>query len=83
MYAPYSLLAEQVLSDAIGDRDIPINWQAFELRSAPVLTLKPEDPVPPGHLAQVHISSCRTAGRADPVERPSITACLSALYFPI
>ena len=40
---PYCLLAEQVLSDAIGDRDIRINWRAFELRRAPVPTLRPED----------------------------------------
>ncbi|OVZ79897.1 DsbA family oxidoreductase [Yersinia kristensenii] len=44
---PYCLLAEQVLSDAIGDRDIRINWRAFELRPDPVPTLKPEDPYLP------------------------------------
>lgn len=44
---PYCLLAEQVLSNAIGDRDIRINWRAFELRPEPVPTLKPEDPYLP------------------------------------
>ncbi|MBY0239087.1 MAG: DsbA family protein [Burkholderiaceae bacterium] len=40
---PYCLLAERVLSDVIGQRDIRINWRAFELRPAPVPTLRPED----------------------------------------
>ncbi|MBD3625790.1 MAG: DsbA family protein, partial [Rhodobacteraceae bacterium] len=44
---PYCLLAERVLSDAIGDRDIPITWRAFELRPYPVPTLRPEDPYLP------------------------------------
>lgn len=44
---PYCLLAEQVLSDAIGDRDIRITWRAFELRPAPTPTLRPEDPYLP------------------------------------
>jgi len=41
---PYCLLAEQVLSNVIGDRDIRIAWRAFELRPAPVPTLRTEDP---------------------------------------
>lgn len=40
---PFCLLAEQVLSGAIGDRDISISWRAFELRPEPVPTLRPED----------------------------------------
>jgi predicted DsbA family dithiol-disulfide isomerase len=44
---PYCLLAEKVLSDAIGDRDIAITWRPFELRPAPEPTLKPEDPYLP------------------------------------
>jgi predicted DsbA family dithiol-disulfide isomerase len=44
---PFCLLAEHVLADAIGDRDVPIHWRAFELRPDPVPTLKPEDPYLP------------------------------------
>lgn len=44
---PFCLLAEQVLSDTIGDRDITISWRAFELRPDPVPTLRPEDPYLP------------------------------------
>jgi predicted DsbA family dithiol-disulfide isomerase len=44
---PYCLLAEKVLSDAIGDRDIPITWRPFELRPAPEPTLRPEYPYLP------------------------------------
>ncbi|MBA5776007.1 DsbA family oxidoreductase [Stappia sp. F7233] len=44
---PYCLLAEQVLSEAIGERDIRISWRAFELRPEPVPTLRPEDPYLP------------------------------------
>lgn len=40
---PFCLLAESVLSEAIGDRDISINWRAFELRPEPVPTLRVED----------------------------------------
>lgn len=40
---PFCLLAESVLSEAIGDRDISIEWRAFELRPEPVLTLRVED----------------------------------------
>ncbi len=40
---PFCLLAERVLSDAIGDRDVSISWRAFELRPEPVPTLRPED----------------------------------------
>lgn len=44
---PYCLLAERVLSDVIGTRGIRIDWRAFELRPAPVPTLRPEDPYLP------------------------------------
>ena len=44
---PYRLLAEKVLSDAIGDLDISIAWRPFELRPAPEPTLRPEDPYLP------------------------------------
>ena len=44
---PFCLLAEQVLSDVIGDREIRISWRAFELRPEPVPTLRPEDPYLP------------------------------------
>ncbi len=44
---PFCLLAEQVLSDAIGDRDVSISWRAFELRPEPAPTLRPEDPYLP------------------------------------
>ena len=40
---PFCLLAEQVLSGAIGDWDISISWRAFELRLEPVPTLLMED----------------------------------------
>ncbi len=40
---PYCLLAEKVLTDVIGDRDISITWRPFELRPAPEPTLRPED----------------------------------------
>lgn len=44
---PYCLLAEKVLSDAIGDRNIRIAWRPFELRPDPEPTLRPEDPYLP------------------------------------
>lgn len=44
---PYCLLAQRVLSEVIGERDIRIEWRAFELRPAPVPTLRPEDPYLP------------------------------------
>jgi predicted DsbA family dithiol-disulfide isomerase len=44
---PYCMLAEQVVAEAIGQRDISIRWRAFELRPAPVPTLRPEDPYLP------------------------------------
>lgn len=44
---PFCLLAEQVLTKAIGERDIPLTWSAFELCPDPVPTLRPEDPYLP------------------------------------
>lgn len=44
---PFCLLAEQVLSEAIGERKMSISWRAFELRPDPVPTLRPEDPYLP------------------------------------
>ena len=40
---PFCLLAERALSKVIEERDIRINWRAFELRPDPVPTLRPED----------------------------------------
>lgn len=40
---PFCLLAEQMLSNVIDERDIRIHWRAFELRPLPVPTLRPED----------------------------------------
>ena len=44
---PYCLLAEAVVQQAIGDRQITIDWRAYELRPEPVPTLRPEDPYLP------------------------------------
>lgn len=44
---PFCLLAERVLSDAIGGRDVSVAWRAFELRPEPAPTLRPEDPYLP------------------------------------
>ena len=44
---PFCLLAEKVVTTAIGDRKIPISWRAHELRPDPVPTLRPEDPYLP------------------------------------
>lgn len=44
---PFCLLAEQVLREAIGGREISISWHSFELRPDPAPTLRPEDPYLP------------------------------------
>lgn len=44
---PYCLLAERVIANVIGNRDIRIHWRAFELRPDPKPTLRPEDPYLP------------------------------------
>lgn len=68
---PYCLLAEQVLSEAIGDRKIPIAWRAFELRSEPEPTLRPEDP----YLSSVWERSVYPLARhlGVPIRLPSIS----------
>jgi len=40
---PFCLLAERVLAEEVGDRDITITWRAFELRPDPTPTLRVED----------------------------------------
>lgn len=68
---PYCLLAERVLSEAIGERDISINWRAFELRPDPVPTLRPEDPYLPNIWEK---SVYPLAERLDvPIQLPSIS----------
>lgn len=44
---PYCLLAEQVLSEALADQDVEIQWHPFELRPDPMPTLRVEDPYLP------------------------------------
>ncbi|MCM2506048.1 DsbA family oxidoreductase [Aureimonas altamirensis] len=68
---PFCLLAEQVVSEAIGDRDIPIQWRAFELRPDPVPTLKPEDPYLPAIWRNSVYSLADRLGV--PVKLPSIS----------
>lgn len=68
---PYCLLAEQVVAEAIGQRDIRIQWRPFELRPAPVPTLRPEDPYLPTIW---HTSVYPTAKRLGvPIALPSIS----------
>ena len=68
---PYCLLAEKVLSAAIGDRDIPIRWRAFELRPAPAPTLRPEDPYLPAVWQNSIYPLARRLGV--PIRLPSIS----------
>ena len=68
---PYCLLAEQVLADAIGDRDIRINWRAFELRPDPAPTLRPEDPYLPTVWNQSIYPLAKRLGV--PIQLPSIS----------
>lgn len=44
---PYCLLAEVVISKAAPDGGVEIDWRPFELRPAPIPTLRPEDPYLP------------------------------------
>ncbi|MCO7247127.1 DsbA family protein [Halomonas sp. Mc5H-6] len=44
---PFCLLAEEVLAEATEGLDVDIQWRPFELRPAPVPTLKVEDPYLP------------------------------------
>lgn len=68
---PFCLLAEKLLSEAIGDRDIDITWRPFELRPAPQPTLKPEDP----YLPSVWQSSVYPMAErlGVPIQLPSIS----------
>lgn len=68
---PYCLLAEKVLFDAIGDRDISITWRPFELRPAPVPTLKPEDPYLPSVWQRSVYPLAQRLGV--PIQLPSIS----------
>lgn len=68
---PYCLLAEQVLSDAIADRDIAITWRPFELRPAPEPTLKPEDPYLPSIWQRSVYPLAQRLGV--PIQLPSIS----------
>lgn len=68
---PYCLLAEQVLSDAIADRDIAIKWRPFELRPAPEPTLKPEDPYLPSIWQRSVYPLAQRLGV--PIQLPSIS----------
>ncbi len=44
---PYCLLAEHVIEEATQGQDVEIKWRPFELRPAPVPTLRVEDPYLP------------------------------------
>jgi predicted DsbA family dithiol-disulfide isomerase len=44
---PFCLLAEEVIAQATEGLDVDIRWRPFELRPAPVPTLKVEDPYLP------------------------------------
>lgn len=68
---PFCMLAETVLSDAIGDRDIAIDWRAFELRPDPVPTLKPEDPYLPAIWRKAVYPRAESLGV--PIKLPSIS----------
>ena len=68
---PYCLLAEKLLSDAIGDRDISITWRPFELRPAPAPTLKPEDPYLPSVWQRSVYPLAQRLGV--PIQLPSIS----------
>lgn len=68
---PFCLLAEQVLSEAIGDRDIDIDWRAFELRPYPVPTLRPEDAYLPAIWQQSVYPLAERLGV--PIQLPSIS----------
>lgn len=68
---PYCLLAEKVLSEAIGDRDIRIAWRPFELRPAPEPTLRPEDPYLPSVWQRSVYPLAQRLGV--PIQLPSIS----------
>jgi predicted DsbA family dithiol-disulfide isomerase len=68
---PFCYLAEQIMSDAIKGRNARIDWRAFELRPAPVPTLRPEDP----YLPSVWDKAVYPAAQAMkiPIKLPSIS----------
>lgn len=68
---PFCLLAEARLSEAIGGRDIRIEWRAFELRPDPVPTLRPEDPYLPAIWEQSVYPMAERLGV--PIKLPSIS----------
>lgn len=68
---PFCLLAEARLSEVIGERDIHIEWRAFELRPDPVPTLRPEDPYLPAIWEQSVYPMAEQLGV--PIKLPSIS----------
>lgn len=68
---PYCLLAGQLVSAAIGERDIRIAWRPFELRPAPVPTLRPEDPYLPAVWRDSVYPAAERLGM--PIKLPSIS----------
>ncbi len=68
---PFCLLAERVISKAIGNQHISINWRAFELRPYPVPTLKPEDTYLPAIWQQSFYPLAERLGV--PIQLPSIS----------
>ncbi len=68
---PFCLLAERVVSTAIGNRHISIDWRAFELRPYPVPTLKPEDTYLPAIWQQSVYPLAERLGV--PIQLPSIS----------
>lgn len=68
---PFCLLAEEVISEAIGEQDIDIHWHAFELRPYPVPTLRPEDSYLPAIWQQAVYPLAKRLGV--PIQLPSIS----------
>lgn len=68
---PFCLLGEKVLAEVIGDRDIRIAWQPFELRPDPVPTLRPEDPYLPAIWRKSVYPLAKSLGV--PIKLPSIS----------
>lgn len=68
---PFCLLAEKVVSRATAGRNIGLSWRAFELRPAPVPTLKPEDPYLPSIWARSVYPLAEQLGV--PIKLPSIS----------
>jgi predicted DsbA family dithiol-disulfide isomerase len=65
------MLAEQVVSAAIGGHDIRIAWRPFELRPAPVPTLRPEDPYLPAVWRDSVYPTAQRLGI--PIKLPSVS----------